>query len=420
MKLKTMIAALAMCAPLCAFATDSSTLVLSGLKSQYRITPGVNGFTITDLVGLDGTHQVSSSTRVQFTDTNIALDLDGNAGKAFRLYQAAFNRAPDLGGLGFWIDTLDRSATLGQVASGFIRSGEFIARYGENPTPENFVNQIYTNVLHRAPDAGGYAYWVDVIKKGASLESVLANISESTENKSLVQTSISSGIEFTPMPVASGAAGIWEGSTSSGRKLAGVVLDNGSFWMLYSKPNDSNSVVGLLAGTGATSNNKYASDQGYDFNLEGSGLQSTSMSATFAAQQSFNGNISTLGTEQNLTFTTSYNNTFTQAPSLADVAGNFLGIGFQRSFSEAETIRIGSDGVISSTVISACRVSGSISPRSNVSAYNFSLTFGGAPCHSPNSTVTGIGYYDKASRQFYAISINSSHNDGYIFAGAKL
>lgn len=422
MKMKSLISTLACCLPLCALSNAAlgATLTLSGLKSQYLISATTGGFSITDLVGQDGVHIVPADTRVQFTDATVALDIEGNAGKAYRLYQAAFNRTPDLGGLGFWIDTLDQNVSIQQVSAGFIRSSEFIASYGENPTPEAFVDKIYTNVLHRTPDAGGYAYWVSVIKAGESMQNVLANISESTENKSAVQASISKGIEFAPLPVAAQAAGIWEGTTSSNRKIAGVLLDNGTFWMLYSKAGDHNSVVGLLGGNGNTSNNKYTSNQAYDLNFEGSGLQSISMSATAVPQQSLNGNFSKIGAEQNLTFSTTYNPVFTQPPALSEVAGNYIGLGIQKDFSETTTLRFASDGAISSTALSSCKLSGSISPRSNVSAYNFSITFGAAPCHSPNSTVTGIGYYDTATRGFYAVSINGSHQDGYIFAGGKL
>jgi hypothetical protein len=34
----------------------------------------------------------------------VALDVDGAAGQAYRLYQAAFDRAPDKNGLGYWIN----------------------------------------------------------------------------------------------------------------------------------------------------------------------------------------------------------------------------------------------------------------------------------------------------------------------------
>jgi hypothetical protein len=432
MKVKSLLAALAgsvsalVSAPLLAAdSVPSQSLVLSGLRSQYQITTTATGFTITDVVGQTGTHQVTGATRVQFADTNLALDVNGHAGQAYRLYQAAFNRVPDLEGLGFWIDVLDRNVPIQSVADGFIKSPEFASLYGSNPSPEAFVSKVYTNVLHRAPDAGGYAYWVDVIKKGEPLRNVLSNISESPENQSQVASSIARGIEFTPMPVATAAAGLWEGSTGNGRKLAGVVLENGTFWMLYSKPNEPNSVVGVLAGNGSVSGNQFSSGSGYDFNLEGRGnIQTTTFNATVssavAGGASLNGTIGTLGADTNVSFNTTLNTEFTQAPPLSSVAGTFIGASFQRNYTDLQTLRIAPDGSISANAFSGCKVSGGISTKNRVSAFNFSLTFGAAPCRTPNTTVTGIGYYDATTRQFYSIAINGTRDDGFVFAGVKL
>ncbi len=436
MKLKSLLLALAATATALASSLASAAdpvpnqnLILSGLRSQYQITANGTGFTITDVVGQTGTHQVTGATRVQFADTYLALDLNGNAGRAYRLYQAAFDRVPDLAGLGFWIDVLDRNVPLQTVADGFVRSPEFANLYGNNPSPEAFVSKVYANVLHRAPDAAGYAYWVDVIKRGEPLQNVLSSISESPENQSQVAPSIARGIEFTPMPVASSAAGLWEGNTANGRTLAGVVLENGTFWLLYSKPNEPNAVVGLLAGKGAVSGNQFSSSSGYDYNLDGrTGIVDTSLTANLntsgnngaGGAKTLNGTIGSVGADSNQSFNASLNTNFTQAPPLSSVAGTFLGIGFQRNHSDLQTLRIAPDGVISSNAFSGCRISGSISTKNQVSAYNFSLTFGAAPCRNPNTTVTGIGYYDSDTRQFYSIAINGRRDDGFVFAGAKL
>jgi len=111
----------------------------------------------------------------------------GNPGQAFRIYKAAFDRMPDKGGLDFWLTTLNSGKSLTAVASGFMSSPEFIAMYGTNPTAENFVTKVYNNVLHRAPEAGGYNYWVGIIHAGSlSQAGTLASISESAENQAAV------------------------------------------------------------------------------------------------------------------------------------------------------------------------------------------------------------------------------------------
>jgi hypothetical protein len=103
--------------------------------------------------------------------------------QAGRLYQAAFGRAPDDAGVAYWSADLTGGDTLTNVASGFLGSAEFQARYG-NPNSNAFVTSLYRNVLHRDPDAGGLAYWSAAIDSGGlSAAQVLVDFSESPENK---------------------------------------------------------------------------------------------------------------------------------------------------------------------------------------------------------------------------------------------
>lgn len=137
--------------------------------------------------------------RVNLGDVSIALDIDGAAGQAFRIYQAAFNRTPDMTGLGFWINAMDHGASLNEVARGFVNSAEFTALYGSNPTNADIVTRLYTNVLHRAPDAGGAAFWTDVLDgHRATVPEVPAQFSESPENKAALVGVTQNGIDYIP------------------------------------------------------------------------------------------------------------------------------------------------------------------------------------------------------------------------------
>ena len=136
--------------------------------------------------------------RIAFKDLVIAHDIEGNAGQAYRLYKAAFDRIADPQGLGFWIDVLDRGVGLAQVARGFVESDEFGSLYGTSVSNDLFVELLYQNVLGREPDASGYQYWLDQIATGLSREQVLVQFSESTENKNQVAGLIATGIEYSP------------------------------------------------------------------------------------------------------------------------------------------------------------------------------------------------------------------------------
>ena len=178
--------------------TGRDTSSYSGLASDYSIKPNESG---TWSVCKNGTVNdlLTNVERLKFADTAIALDTSGVSGQAYRVYKAAFNRTPDLGGLGFWISGMDGGESLNAVAQGFVNSAEFKTVYGASPTNAQIVTRFYDNVLGRAADSGGYNYWLGILDSGqASVAGVLASFSESPENQAAVIGVIGNGILYTP------------------------------------------------------------------------------------------------------------------------------------------------------------------------------------------------------------------------------
>ena len=159
------------------------TVQMHGEKANHTITTYNGVVTVKDNTLADGTDTLLGISYIQFADKSLTFDIDGNAGQAYRLYQAAFDRVPDQGGLGYWINQMDSGVGLSQVATGFINSAEFKSLYGNNPSNSEFVTLLYDNVLHRAPDTGGYDYWMNELTHGTTREQALIGFSESTENK---------------------------------------------------------------------------------------------------------------------------------------------------------------------------------------------------------------------------------------------
>ena len=83
---------------------------------------------------------------------------------------------------------------LQKIAQSFINSAEFAAAYGSNLSNTAFINALYSNVLHRAPDAAGSAYWLGQLSSGANQAQVLSLFSESVENAANVADLIGHGI----------------------------------------------------------------------------------------------------------------------------------------------------------------------------------------------------------------------------------
>ena len=135
--------------------------------------------------------------RIQFSNISVAFDTDGNAGQVYRIYQAAFNRTPDKAGLGYWLYGMDHGLSLLDVSRGFINSPEFALLYGANPTSAEIVTRLYQNVLHRAPEKGGFDYWINQLDGGYQTRTqVLTGFSESPENQAQIIGVIQNGIEY--------------------------------------------------------------------------------------------------------------------------------------------------------------------------------------------------------------------------------
>ena len=172
------------------------TVAYHGARAQYTVTRSA----VTDSVAArDGADTLAGIERLRFNDGSVALDVDGVAGQAYRLYQAAFDRAPDSAGLGYWIAQMDKGASLLNVAGHFAASAEFTGLYGNNPGNGQLVDKLYLNILNRAGDTAGLAYWNDVLNKFPNaLPQVLVAFSESAENVATLVGVMENGVAYQP------------------------------------------------------------------------------------------------------------------------------------------------------------------------------------------------------------------------------
>ena len=174
------------------------TLYLEGRAAARIIKATDAGFSVQDKLGDGGTLQLSSIERLYYSDRAVALDVGvgKTAGMAYRMYQTAFNRTPDSEGLGFWIDHMDRGLSLKAVAGMFKSSPEFTRLYGADLGDSDFVTQLYSNVLHRKPDAEGQKFWLDNLQHGLTQADVLTYFSESPENVAQLVGTLQNGFGY--------------------------------------------------------------------------------------------------------------------------------------------------------------------------------------------------------------------------------
>jgi serralysin len=174
------------------------TFVLEGYREEYTVSGKDGAITVTDLLGLDGIDTLRNVERLSFEGgDHISYETTGFPAEAYRLYQAAFDRTPDKAGLGYWIGRMGDGTSLHAVADAFVHSAEFGKLAGAAATNADIVTLLYANVLDRAPDAEGFAYWKQALdSKTITVADMLVGFSESPENQVKVIGSLQAGYEF--------------------------------------------------------------------------------------------------------------------------------------------------------------------------------------------------------------------------------
>ena len=163
--------------------------------SVDRARAAVDGDAAVQTVSVSGeTNEFEGIERIEFADGTLAFD--DTAERVYRLYEAAFDREPDLPGLGHWIGRVDQGTDFHEVARAFIDSDEFRDLYGASPSDEEFVDLVYQNVIAREPDASGRSYWLDQIDQGMPRAEVLSRFSDSQENRAAVADQVDDGVFY--------------------------------------------------------------------------------------------------------------------------------------------------------------------------------------------------------------------------------
>lgn len=216
-------------------------------------------------------------------------------------------------------------------------------------------------------------------------------------------------------PTATSAEGRWTGTTSTGRTVAGLVLEDGSYWLFYSARDQPNILAGLVQGTGTSHSGSFGSSNTRDFNLEGAGIRAATMRGSYVPNKSFDGTISYL-TGDIESFTSTYDADYELTPNLNLVAGTYSELGV---YDHTITVNVDSAGTLSAHLTDGCTVAGTLSPRAKGTVFHISVTFEGGACRQGSQTVTGVALYDAATQRLYIAALNSARTTSYLVLGTK-
>jgi len=182
----------------------------NALQFSYTVQPGdnisdlqvtglnlPNGATIHDASGKPFSTAVTADLGVQVV-TIVANSQTSEDHLVYLLYQATYDRMPDYAGFEYWAGQADaRHLSALQLADLFMAAPEFAAKFGAHPSNDAYVTELYGNVLGRAPDAAGLAYWEAQANAGMARDQLLVAFATSAENLTLTAPHTANGYWLT-------------------------------------------------------------------------------------------------------------------------------------------------------------------------------------------------------------------------------
>lgn len=156
-----------------------------------------------------------------------------------KLYTALFNRAPDASGFAFWLQAVNNGASLASLAQTVLSSPEALAIYPVSQTNAQFVTAFYTTVFGRSPDPEGLAFWSAALQTNGGADSTAARAALVGQITELVST-----------PLATKPAGMSDAAyaqTVADRAMFANKIEFGVYFATEVKSNDLSLAKSALA-----------------------------------------------------------------------------------------------------------------------------------------------------------------------------
>ena len=158
------------------------TVVYSGPQERYTINKTGNRYVVSEPTGSDDTDYLSNIERLQFSNGKVALDVEnGNAGEAAKLIGALLGPTyvKDKALAGIVINLLDQKYSSDTIANLGLATPMFLSMAGSSSNTD-FVKQVFTNVVGRAPNPSESSTYVNMLEAGTS-QSALALMAAHTD-----------------------------------------------------------------------------------------------------------------------------------------------------------------------------------------------------------------------------------------------
>ena len=220
---------------------------------------------------------------------------------------------------------------------------------------------------------------------------------------------------------AKAAQGIWTGTTSLGEAVRAIVLDDGTYYILYSDPGGGRD-AGVLQGSASAAGGQLTSSDGMDFPIAvaaetlGSAKPVT-LSGSYVAKSTLQ--LTIVEGLVSRTLTATYDASYDQSASLAAAAGSYAGYTGHAGGALNATFTVDSSGRLSGEN-SACAFSGTVTPHGSVDVFDFTVSAAGSGlCIFGHGPVSGVLYYDAATHQIHAFAPFDTRADEWYLIGTR-
>jgi hypothetical protein len=212
------------------------------------------------------------------------------------------------------------------------------------------------------------------------------------------------------------AVGLYAGNSSANRAVRALVLDTGRSYVIYGRSSaNATPVAGVVVGDVTVNGTAVASANARDFDVESRAVSAATLAGTVATRVSLNGTLA--GAVASIsTFSLAYDTAYDAAPSLADLAGAYLGEMAELAGSQPAVLNIDASGVVAGTTTAGCEVIGLAGTHATGNVYDLTLTFRSG-CTDAGQTLKGHAF--RNGSQLYAVVVNSALSRAVVWAGVK-
>ncbi|HVE06676.1 MAG TPA: hypothetical protein VNE00_05420 [Paraburkholderia sp.] len=221
-------------------------------------------------------------------------------------------------------------------------------------------------------------------------------------------------------PVLTASAGIYKGSLSTHQNLLLAMFYDGTAYLFYlpaGAQRTIDDVVVVRNGT-QTDAGKFSGVQGTRYRFASPGdATPVQVAIDFTHSPAVSGSVAAGGDAERTTFTASPAQMLGQASTRAATIGLYSGNARSLQGTAAAQLTVTASGLLAGTIAGGCEFRGTLTPRSDLNAYDVSVTFGAAPCIDANATLSGSAVLDEA--QLLVALPRRDRDDVFVFAGTR-